>query len=123
MEHRDKFLEASGVVEPWLIPGELVLAEELGDSLAVYGASPLDVMAVQRGWVGFAGTGLFAAGHVAHDDAAGQRSVDLGHGLTLRLPALAGSSDRSARDEHTDQHGRRERPGRGLLGVTKGAGG
>lgn len=81
LELGDQLLEASGVVEPGLVAGELRLAEQASHGFAVDGSGPLDVGAMEGGRVGFALAARLPAAHVAHDHAAWQRPVELRHGF------------------------------------------
>ena len=92
LELGEEFFEASGVVEPGLVAGELFLGEESGHCLGVHGPGPLDVGAVEGGRVGFASAARLRAAHVAHDDAAREHTVDVASVLvTEELGELKGS--------------------------------
>jgi hypothetical protein len=82
--------DALGVVKPGLVAGVLLGGEQAGAGFAVDLARPLDVGAVQLGWVGFAAAAGFAAAGVADLQAAGERDVDLGDLAGELAPVLLG---------------------------------
>ena len=80
--------EPAGVGEPGRVGLVLGRGEQPGDGLAVDGAGPLDVGAVQGRRVGRAGAAGLAAPGTADGDAAGQAEADLAEGRLDRCPGL-----------------------------------
>ena len=78
--------EPPGVGEPGRVGLVLGRGEQPGDGLAVDGAGPLDVGAVQGGRVSCAGAAGLSAPGVADGDAAGQAEADLAEGRLDRGP-------------------------------------
>src|ERR1022692_2296642 len=76
--------ELAGAGEPGRVGVVLGLGEDAGDGLALDGAGPLDVGAVQGGRAGLAGAAGLAAAGAADDDAAGQAEADAGEGCLDR---------------------------------------
>lgn len=77
LEVGKQLLGPSGVVEPPVVAGKLLLFQVSGDGLALDGPGPLDVGAVQGRRIGLAGAAWSPAAHLADHDAARQDPVDI----------------------------------------------